>query len=129
MMICKAKGKETLYTFLDVCDRILGENYVASGLSKDSIVDMAATIIADEIKCKIYDTNVYPTLKDFSNDSLIPPSLSRLLNHMIKSKSSSAKSVERRRTSIAHSIISAVRPRSFISPLLLAISVYINTID
>ena len=36
---------------------------------------------------------------------------------------------ERRRIAIAiaHSLISAVRPRSFISPILLAISVYINT--
>lgn len=33
---------------------------------------------------------------------------------------------ERRRTAIAHSIISAVRPRSLISPILLGLSVYIN---
>ena len=35
--------------------------------------------------------------------------------------------IDQKSTAIAHSIISAVQPSSFISPILLAISIYVNT--
>jgi len=45
---------------------------------------------------------------------------------VIKSKGTQKISIERRCTSIAHATISACRPRSFISSILLSIAVYIN---
>ena len=87
---------------------------------------MAATIIEDDIRSKVYDVTNYPKFDDMANGDLLPETLSRLLAGVIKTKSNSPKPAERRRKAIAHSIISAARPRSFISPILLAIAVYVN---
>ena len=88
---------------------------------------MAASIIRDEIRMKVYDTSEYPDMCDTEAiETAIPGTLLRLLNGIIKSKSKLENSTKRRCQAIAHSIISACRPRSFISPLLLSIAVYIH---
>ena len=121
-------GKETVYTFLDIGNRVLRENHYKSGLSRDDTIKMAATLIADDIKTKQYDLSKYPKFENMSENQLIPESLSLLLNELVKSKATvKASSVERKRIAIGHSIIAAMRPRSFVSPILLAISVYVNT--
>ena len=119
MIITSQLGKETIYTFLDAGNSILRASYEDSGLSKESIVDMAAMIIEDDIRSANYDVS----FSDLENRDLIPQSLQRLLDRIVKTKSLVS---ERRRIGLAHSIISAARPRSFISPILLAIAVYVN---
>lgn len=52
-------------------------------------------------------------------ESNVSKLLLRLLGHLIKSR--------RRRIAVSHSVTLAARPRSFISPILLAISVYCNS--
>ena len=130
LVITDDLGKQTIYTFLDTSKRILRQSHRDSGLSKEDIIDMCAMIISDEINCKIYDLSNYPSFSNMSSGDLVPELLGRWMKGVIQSKSSAAgttKSVERRRTAISHSIIAATRPRSFISPILLAISTYVNT--
>ena len=86
-------------------------------------MDMAAMIIEDDIRSTTYDMSRYPNFSDLENSDLIPQSLQRLLDRIITTKSLVSK---RWRIALAHSIISAVWPRSFISPILLAIAVYAN---
>ena len=45
---------------------------------------------------------------------------------VIKSKASQSCSIERRRISIGHAIVAASRPRSFVSPILLSVAIYIH---
>ena len=90
-----------------------------SGLAKESIVDMAAMIIEDGIRSRTYDMARCPNFSDLENSDLIPQSLQRVLDHIITTKSLVSK---RGRIALAHSIISAVRPWSF----MLAIAVYVN---
>ncbi len=54
-----------------------------------------------------------------NSDMMVSKLLSRLLCHLVRNK--------RRQMALSHAVTSAACPRSFISPLLLAISVYINS--
>ena len=87
----------------------------------EKLVIMAASVIRDEIKSAKYNVSKHPTLEETQNGlSIIPNFLSYLLD--IKDKNDV---ISRRYIAIAHSIISACRPRPFISPILLAISIFI----
>ena len=78
-------------------------------------------LIEDEIRSEKYDLSKYPNFSDLQNSN-ISPLLLRLLSLIIKSVKS-----ECRVLSLAFGITAAARPKSFISPILLAISLYINT--
>ena len=129
MVITCMSGKPTVYSFRDHSHRILREKWIKDRKmdfsDTNDIIDLAASIIRDEIRTKVYDSSEYPDMSDLSQaQELVPSSLDRLLRGIFKSKPNS--SSERRITAIAHSIIAACRPRSFVSPILLAISVYIH---
>ena len=95
---------------------------------------MAATIIADDIRCMVFNMQIilhFQILRKempsqhHSRDCLIRVSIK------VKLGGGGGSVVRERRRiaiAIAYSLISAVRPRSLISPILLAISVYINTV-
>ena len=78
-------------------------------------MDMVAMIVEYDITSTTYDRSRYPNFSDLANSDLIPQSLRRLLDRIIITKSLVFK---RRRIAFAQSVISAARPRSFISPIL-----------
>ena len=131
IVVTKFIGTRNVITFRDKNHRILKDNWEREAKAnvtseKDRIIDMAASIIRDDIRTATYDTEVYPMMdscQDWHSD--IPGSLNRLMHGIIKSKSK-VKSNEKRCTSIAHAIISACRPRSFVSPILLSTAIYIH---
>ena len=84
---------------------------------------MAASIILDDIRTFVYNTTEYPEFicNEDEDDEFVPKSLALLC--LIKSKSNILK---RKQTAISHAIISACRPRSFISPILLSIALCIH---
>lgn len=87
----------------------------------------AAAIIVEDVRSRVYDTNMYPPTDKLMNnaDDHVPETLRVFLSKMIlKSKKGDIKIWERKCTSIAHSIISAIRPRSFVSPVLLGIGAF-----
>ena len=127
IIVTKVQGKPRIYSFRDRCHRILRENWekdTKASSTQDDIIDMAASIIRDEIRTKVYDTSMYPDMQ--SLESSVPDVLSRLLRGIIKSKGDANSTAERRCKAISHAIIAACRPRSFISPILLSIAVYIH---
>ena len=129
MLISCQRGKETLYTFLDAGNSILRSNFEEVGLSRETIIDMASMFIREDIRSKTYDMSKYPSFSDvMAQKDLTPASLQRLLDGIVKDKSDTSKVSERREVAIADSMISAVRTRLFVSPLLLSISGYINAL-
>ena len=75
----------------------------------------------------LYNLIEYPTFEDTENgSSVILKSLKLFLYKLLDPKGKKSVVVTRRCTTIAHSVIATCRPRSFISPLLLAISVYLH---
>lgn len=128
LVVTSEKGKETILTMLDASNQILRENLKKCTLTNEDIIDMAATLINDEIRSTIYDLTTYPKMINMFDDTLTQPLTKRFFNVAIKTKAKvKPHTVERRRIAISHALISAERPRSFISPLLLGVAVYINT--
>ena len=129
--ITTSSGRLIIYSFCDIEHDILRDNWKSardpkSPTDKDSIISAAASIIRNDIRTTPYDCLEYPQM-DVPSDcaSLVPESLLLFLRAIIKSNMDTSNS-DRRCVAIAHSIISACRPWSFISPLLLAIAVYVH---
>ncbi|CAG9761451.1 unnamed protein product [Ceutorhynchus assimilis] len=92
------------------------------------IVEATANIIRKDIRTTVYDTTEYPDLSNFTDEAehLVPETLSALVNTIIvKDKKGKIDGVEKKCTAIAHSLISATKPRSFSSPVLLGLAVYL----
>lgn len=92
-----------------------------------------ADIINADICAKIFINDNYPASdKMFSETELldvIPDSLKLLLSEIVgknKRKKKRCEQLDRKTTSIAHAIMSAVRPRSFLSPLQVGLSVTLH---
>lgn len=78
--------------------------------------------IEDQMPTLIYDKSKYPKFYDLDNSGyMVSEHLLHLLSRIITSRKS-----KRRVISLSHGITAAAQPRSFISPISLAISVYIN---
>lgn len=93
----------------------------------DRIIDMAGLTILDDIHLTIYDLNEYPAMKDTENgDTLITESPKRFFHNLLDLKDKQSTVVNRQCMAISYSNISARRPRSFISIVLLAIALYIH---
>ena len=86
---------------------------------------MAASIILNDIRLTVYNREEYSTLDGTENgDTLVPRSLKRFIHNLVDGKGKNHTVTNRKCTSIAHAIISASRPRSFVSPILLGIAVF-----
>ena len=73
---------------------------------------MAASIIRDDIRSKVYNCSEYPNITDLSeSDAMVPESLLSLLQGVIKESADAPSSTDQKITAIAHSIISACQPR------------------
>lgn len=93
------------------------------------IVETAAQIILQDIRSKCYETESYKCPSEFCNNAEddVPPTLKKLLDIVIKSykrgkTEESKKKLNNRVLTAAHVIISNVRPKSFVSPVLLGLS-------
>ena len=81
---------------------------------------MAATLIDDQVQSKLYDISVYPKFSEIdASEHMVSELTRRLLSRMIKSK--------RRQIAISYSKTAAALPQSSISPIILPISVYVNS--
>ena len=123
-------GKPSIYSFRDTehntpCAKWEANRQMPS--DNISIMEMAASIIRNDIRTLPFDCSEYPRMDDFSDctNSTVPETLHCLLHDIIKSNTDKCKR-ERRCAAIAHSIMAACRPRSFVSPILLAVAVYIH---
>ena len=140
IIIADAHGVPDIVCFRDFGYKLLRNQWTMMNQDNDNdcqtngeiqeivILDMAASILRDKIRLMQYDTSTYPSFSNPDNlcSSLIPKELDIFLHNLIKSKAQDQKCVNRRCASIGQAIISAVRPQSFISPLLLGISAYIH---
>ena len=88
MIVTAENGKETIYTFLDKGNMILRENYKQPRLTPEEIIDMAGTLIDDEIRSAVTDTSHYPKCSEMTNHSKMENTVStlllRLLVHLVK---------------------------------------------
>lgn len=123
--------KDTIITFRDTGEKILFDNWyknrsASEAEERERIVKTAALIVLEDIRSQVYDTTHYPApnyfLENVSHD--IPKTLQIFLDTIIKKNKTQSQNVkwDNRVHFYSHSLISSVRPRSFISPLLLGLS-------
>ena len=132
IVVTHVRGKPNVISFRDHSHKIIRDVWEKSNTSSvakniDNIIDMAASIIRDEIRKEVYECTIYPDMNNLSGaKSMVPKSLHRLLHGIIAGRADANEPKERRSTAIAHSIIKSCRPRSFVSPVLLSIGTYIH---
>lgn len=92
------------------------------------VVKAASKIILTDIRSKVYDIENYPAADNFLGgvDSDIPETLKLLLNEIIlKGKKGNTDGWDKKITALSHCIISAARPKSFLSPLQIGVSSFL----
>ena len=127
-------SQHNIFTFTQTGQNILTEQWYADKKSDETserlrIVETAAKIIREDICRMAYDCKMYPNTEDMKTGgrNLVPASLKAFSNIIITSRTDlSSDTTNRKRTFINQSIIAATRPRSFISPLQLGLSVHLH---
>lgn len=93
------------------------------------IIEKAAELILEDIIKIPYVTDTFPSPNKFLDDmdKLVPKSLHVFLEKVLEKHKNPLveQKLEKRRTFLAHSMITSVKPRSFYSPLLLSIGSWI----
>lgn len=92
------------------------------------IIKAAATIVLEDIRSQVYEISHYPPSDSFLQevDTVIPETLQVLLQDIVlKHKYSSLKKWKTKCTAFARAIISAVRPRSFLSGLQVGLAAFL----
>ena len=132
IIITSITGKSSTVSFRNNAHRVLREKWNTDRMSGKycenyQIIDMAASIIGEDICLSVYDLSEYPMMENTENgDILIPESLKHFLHKLIDPKDRKSTVVNRQCTAIAQAIISACGPKSFISPVSLAIALHIH---
>lgn len=127
------KKKPTIVCFRGPAHNRILNSWYSDRASNDEeerkrIVKIAATIIREDIRSVSYNTTEYPKLLDFIDeaDTMVPDTLNTFLKTIIlEGKKGKAEGLSKKCTAISHSIITATRPRSFMSPLQTGLAVYL----
>ncbi|XP_015119419.1 uncharacterized protein LOC107042751 isoform X2 [Diachasma alloeum] len=120
-----------------ICFRNTGINILAKfydeGMAKDPIEDKkrlvcaVGAIIREDVRSQVYETSSYPPPEELLQnvEADIPETLLLLLDSIyFKNSKNRDPKIILKRNALAHAIIAALRPRSFISSILLAVGVY-----
>ena len=92
------------------------------------MVKSVSKIILEDIRSVVYDVNSYPAPDCFLENvnNCIPETLKILLDEIILTKKSSTRNYEPKITSIAHTIITATRPRTIVSSIQVGLGTMLN---
>lgn len=128
-------GKNVILTFKEYAEKILSDQWYNSRQQDEQserirIITAAAKIIREDIRSQVFEMNTYPSNSEFEDggqDSL-PATLKIFLRTLFNKKSSDKENstTERRIVSMSNIIISNVRPKSYISPVLLGLGIYLH---
>lgn len=136
-------GKRSVICFSGATTNILSENWYKNRNCDNKaqeelrLIKTAAAIVRREIKSKSYDYSHFPTIEEIckGGSELVPEALNVLISEIIQptSKRQTLEDMqrtkqisERKKTAICHSIITATRPRSFLSPVQLGTAVSLH---
>lgn len=124
LIISNVSGKKNVICLSDTAHKIIDQWYrkreIDPLIERQRIVLAAADIIKEDIQKMTYDTDSYQDLDVIKSggENLVPHSLKIFMEQVTKKKNTTeSQNVSRKRIVINHAIISAVRPRSFLSPI------------
>lgn len=128
-------GKTIILTLKDMLpEELLVQNwdsYKCSSIEEERVrtVKAAAAIIKEDIQSQIYDTTVYPTFDDIKNggEEFVPATLKIFTETLYKKRNAcSSTKTNKKMQFLNQCMIYGCRPKSFISPVLLGLSVYLH---
>ena len=94
------------------------------------VIHTAAMLIRREIRYRVYNREVFPSAEQsaWGNREIVPDRLRLLIYGILKpaKPDSDDKKHGRKSVTIQHAIISAVRPRSFVSPLHIGLGIHLH---
>ncbi|KAE9522981.1 hypothetical protein AGLY_016612 [Aphis glycines] len=119
IIITTKHAKLTIICFLDTQKKILCESWYENKKSNVSeerlrVVEAAAAIIKEDIRSVLINTDTYPPVNQMFDN----------INKNIPQ--SNINELENKCTALSHAIMKCTRPRSFLSRLLLGISVFLH---
>jgi len=136
VIITSIPGRKNVACFRDTGYKIINNSWYAARSADEKaerlrIVKAAAAIIREDIRSMNYQTDEYPSAGNAFDPPqlklLIPETLDLLLNDVInKKKKGKEENRSRKCTVMAHQIISATRPRSFVSMIMVGLSTYVH---
>lgn len=134
IIITTAPGRKSVVCLRDTGHKILTKAWYEKKSENEEeerrrIVRTAAEIIREDIRSRCYDTDMYPPLENLmeQSDALVPETLKLLVEGIImKNKRANKIDLKRKCIAIEHSIISATRPRSFLSMVHVGLAVYLH---
>ncbi|KAE8743484.1 hypothetical protein FOCC_FOCC010907 [Frankliniella occidentalis] len=134
LLVNERPGRCTLLCFGEKASDILSSAWYQQKRASEvgerqRIVETAAAIIRDDIRRHAYDVDQYPTVPEVEEGGweALPKSLRTLLTELIcKGKKGKQAPYILKCNMIGQAIVSAARPRSFLSPLQHALSVYLH---
>lgn len=137
ILIASTKKKASVVCFRAHGEKVLNNNWHKQKLENEEdeeirIMKKAGEIVRKHIENTVYDNSSYPSSSKFLKDvnNLVPTPLKIFLETVAlkqnKNKQKNKEHVQNKCTVIGHCIISLVKPRSFISPIMLGIGAHIH---
>lgn len=125
-----------IITFIDTGAKILTENWYKKQQTLDeekgreNICRSAGKILFQDIRERVYDTHIYPAPENFLDqvNADIPRSLRLLLEEIIIKNKRKPLDSEPLIVTLAHMIISATRPKSYLSPIMIGLGAMFDKI-
>ena len=131
--ITELPGKHGVVSFRDTARKILHDTWYTDKASdakteRKRIVETAAAIVREDIRSHICDGDTYPAVTSLEEaaSEMVPETLKCFVDGVTQPRSGRNKNSDRKSTTIQQAIMSASRPRSFVSPILLSVAVYIH---
>ncbi|KAF4527646.1 hypothetical protein B566_EDAN010870, partial [Ephemera danica] len=130
LIVTEITGKCNIITLRTSSHKIIHDHWYSEKCTnandeKLRIIAAAAAIISEDIMSVYYENDYYtpPSLEQLQND--IPATLQKFL-HLILNGKKVRQKINMKIISIAHAIISAMRPRTFLSPLQVASGIWLH---
>lgn len=133
IIIAQSANRGSIVCFKSIGHKLLSDNWYSNDKLLDPqeerarIVKTAGNIILQDIRSKIFRTDSYPLIDNFhaSAHHVVPETLLLLLHTIIlTNKQGSLEPWKRKCLALAHAIMVAVRPKSFLSSIMIGVATY-----
>lgn len=125
------RKRKTVVCFRDAGEKILNDRWYTSKCSnekaeRERIVRTAGAILLEDMQSMTFETDVFPSSDDFCSkaEEMVPKTLMAFMDSLSGKKRDNEK-VKKKLIAISHAIISTIRPRSFLSPVMHGIALFI----
>lgn len=136
VVITNIQKKPSIVTLKATADKALTESWYSEKCKDPDdeirrIVITAARLLRGAIQNEVYDNSYYPSVEDIRTGGLnaVPRLLDLFTNELTKRRrksSDESQDVKRKRQMINHMILKLCRPRSFQSPIISALGLYLS---